>query len=197
MLQPHLRFFLAGLNVGCFYAVSTLLNRVIIDYYPVSPIRSYLLFTLSPSLLLWMRHRSCQMQKPHAIPLGSTQSLCRSKGIPKDLSHYQDTIVFRLFFLATLNFIDVFKQIHYMVWYLTQIAPITSLWQSLFSLRTWLMKFWHTKTNPSFFFVLFSGGRAECWTNWSDACHFRYGGLSHLWHLVGQNKDIQVCIMLP
>lgn len=151
MLQPHLHFVLAGLNVGCFYAVSTLLNRVIIDYYPVSPILSYLLFRLSPSLLLWMRHRSCQMQKPHAIPLGSTQSLCRSKGIPKDLSHYQDTIVFRLFFLATLNFIDVFKQIHYMVWYLTQIAPITSQWQSLFSLRTWLMKSWHTKTNPSFF----------------------------------------------
>lgn len=26
----------AGLNVGCFYAVSTLLNRMIIHHYPVS-----------------------------------------------------------------------------------------------------------------------------------------------------------------
>lgn len=25
-----------GLNVGCFYAVGTLLNRMIIDHYPVS-----------------------------------------------------------------------------------------------------------------------------------------------------------------
>lgn len=28
---------LAGLNVGCFYAVGTLLNRMIIEHYPVSP----------------------------------------------------------------------------------------------------------------------------------------------------------------
>lgn len=28
--------FSAGLNVGCFYAVSTLLNRMIIEHYPVS-----------------------------------------------------------------------------------------------------------------------------------------------------------------
>jgi len=27
----------AGLNVGCFYAISTLLNRMIIEHYPVSP----------------------------------------------------------------------------------------------------------------------------------------------------------------
>ncbi len=27
---------LTGLNVGCFYAVSTLLNRMIIEHYPVS-----------------------------------------------------------------------------------------------------------------------------------------------------------------
>lgn len=29
--------FSSGLNVGCFYAVSTLLNRMIIEHYPVSP----------------------------------------------------------------------------------------------------------------------------------------------------------------
>ncbi len=29
-------FLSAGLNVGCFYAVSTLLNRMIIEHYPVS-----------------------------------------------------------------------------------------------------------------------------------------------------------------
>ena len=28
---------LTGLNVGCFYAVGTLLNRMIIEHYPVSP----------------------------------------------------------------------------------------------------------------------------------------------------------------
>jgi len=27
----------SGLNVGCFYGVSTLLNRMIIEHYPVSP----------------------------------------------------------------------------------------------------------------------------------------------------------------
>lgn len=29
---------LSGLNVGCFYAVSTLLNRMIIEHYPVSSV---------------------------------------------------------------------------------------------------------------------------------------------------------------
>lgn len=30
---------LSGLNVGCFYAVGTLLNRMIIEHYPVSSAR--------------------------------------------------------------------------------------------------------------------------------------------------------------
>lgn len=39
----NLHLLCAGLNVGCFYAVSTLLNRMIIEHYPVSPRLSDLL----------------------------------------------------------------------------------------------------------------------------------------------------------
>ncbi|CAB1342563.1 unnamed protein product [Coregonus sp. 'balchen'] len=36
--KPFLLLILTyGLNVGCFYAVGTLLNRTIIEHYPVSP----------------------------------------------------------------------------------------------------------------------------------------------------------------
>lgn len=41
----------AGLNVGCFYAVSTLLNRMIIEHYPVSLSAGEHTFLSSPSFI--------------------------------------------------------------------------------------------------------------------------------------------------
>lgn len=43
-------------------------------------------------------------------------------------------------------------------------------------------------------YVLFfvSGWRGECWENWSDYCHCWHGGVPHMWHLAGQDQNLQV-----
>lgn len=94
-------FIPAGLNVGCFYAVSTLLNRMIIDYYPVSPVQSYLPFWLSSSLLLWMRHALSDVETSHH-PFRQYKVSVLTQRNP---CHIVKILSFEgLFFLAGFNF---------------------------------------------------------------------------------------------
>lgn len=36
------------------------------------------------------------------------------------------------------------------------------------------------------------GWRGECWENWADDSHCWHGGVPNMWHLAGQNQNVQV-----
>lgn len=50
---------------------------------------------------------------------------------------------------------------------------------------------WYVTSDQIFLFPL-SGWRGECWENWSDSCHRWYCGVPSMWHLAGQDQNLQV-----